>query len=643
MEICEFCINFMRRFNIFIFLSVLSFATAGSYASNNGDSFQLQFEGKDGSKCLNGASYTPRFEDCDETEPGQIWKQSASNQLIVSNGLCLQLTQLSSNSMRVNMAKCVNNLATQRYIYTNNRLFNQDKSLCLAISDSYVFGANNHSCTVNSDYFHSATKVTYLQVNIEEQVAWELKDSGNIWMNAKRTGINPSRLASHSYYNNLEKILREFGQINHWDAVGQRINIGHPDVTILQTDAGIPDYPGITILPGARDEISTHSNTIYRLIYGCLVAQNQSHTHYWGCQTNTQKYAMSVYTLKERDLHHDPLKNTVEQFEARLFAGGKKPDIWALPVANPTGWGRDGLRAGDYLFSKFGIFAITSQPGSYTKKNATLGGNYYNSLVVGKLNANFNYGTPTEIDNHDYGRPKPDLVANPYNGAAASSWTTGTLAAEASALLSLSKNKNLIAREDQALILKAVMMTGATKTGFTDVDQTAYQWTNNPPSAPLDPWFGVGNYNTYHAFQVMKGGLALEKGSQQVSSTGWKMLTMADNASQTIEFDSGNGGDEFSLTLTWFRDVTPVAKQQYTGYLADFRVELREADRNKLVISSDIRGHNVEHIYLKGLKPGTRYTITVTRKDGNGESVKAAIAWQTRDFFKSLEITEPQY
>ncbi len=659
-------IKFKKLFSSFICFSILLSVGVSSYASNSNNLFRLQFEGKSGSKCLNGASYTPTFEDCDKNATGQVWKWSGTGQLISNNGLCLQTTLLSANSQRVNMATCQNNLPTQQYVQSNNRVFRADKQICLAIYGTVIFGANSNSCTLKNDHFHSSTKVTYLPVKSKKQVVKKdhfhsskkerhlpkrsdkqltlnIEQSGDIWMTAKRGGMNQIRVGTHSYYNNLEKIFLEFGQINYWDAVGKRINIGHPDVAVLQTDSGIPEYPGVIILPGVKNKINWHSNDIYKLIYGCLVGQNQAHTHYWGCQTNVQKYAISSYALRERDLHHDPLKNSPAQFEARVFAGGKTPDIWALPVANPTGSSIDDLRAGDYLFSKFGIFAITAQPGSYAKTNGTLGGNYYNSMVVGKLDANFNYGTPTEKDNYNEGRPKPDLVSNSYNGAGASSWTTGTLAAEASSLLSLSKNQNLIAREDQPLILKAVMMTGATKTGFTGVDQKPYQWSNNPPSAPLDPWFGAGNYNTYHALQVMLGGLALKQGGRQVSSTGWKMLNMTDYATQTIEFDSGNGGDEFSLILTWSRDVTPVAKEQYTTYLADFRVELREGNRNKPIVSSDIRGHNVEHIYLKGLKPGTRYTITVTRKDANGEAVKAAIAWQTRDFFKTLEITRPQY
>ena len=140
-----------------------------------------------------------------------------------------------------------------------------------------------------------------------------------------------------------------------------------------------------------------------------------------------------------------PALENVNEFRNALFGEMGAPQIMTMSHAHPTSINRDGdfataqaqnLRLGDWIFSQFNILAISTQPGSYAgHENPTLGGNYYNSIVVGKKSYNYTYPAQSSVDNSNGPRNKPDIVVAASSLAEASSWSAPTLAAAASGFL----------------------------------------------------------------------------------------------------------------------------------------------------------------------------------------------------------------
>jgi hypothetical protein len=153
-----------------------------------------------------------------------------------------------------------------------------------------------------------------------------------------------------------------------------------------------------------------------------------------------------------------------------------------------------------------------------------------------------------------------------------------------------------------------------------------WQWTNSE-TAPLDLNYGVGLFNYRNSFQILTAGRSI--GSVQSRNAGWDSQEIAEGQSSFYPFTVTQPNDEFSLALTWNRDVELDADGNFSFSLADLQVELLDG-ANRVLARSDDLGNNIEHIYVPGgLAVGQPYTIAVKAKT-TASPIRYGLAWQAR-------------
>lgn len=448
---------------------------------------------------------------------------------------------------------------------------------------------------------------------------------------------------------NFEAYVAGSGILDLYERLGERVLSGSAEIKILQTEGGYPGRADITRLgPGEAD--SGHADTVSSMLYDCEVADSRQ-SYYRGCQVNAQKFAMTSSELGVRLNELVPLKDDSDALEIHLFGGMGSPHVWAMPHAHPTSIQSHGdydldqitsLRLGDWIFDQFNILAISPQPGGYAgHENPTLSGNYYNSIVAGKKSYNYSYPAQSSIDNTNGARHKPDIVVAASNLSEASSWSVPTLAAAAAGYMALAHAEPLLSGATNAEALKAIILAGASKhhlcpesvvetTGFCNglpSPWEQWQWFNTE-TAPLDPTYGVGLFNYRNSFDILATGRSI--GGHHAQDIGWDTQILTEGQGVSYKFTATRSNDEFSLALTWNRDITVDPKGSLTSHLADLAVALLDA--NGLVIArSDDPGNNIEHIYVPdGLTQGQNYTIAVTAKTSESP-VRYGLAWQSRE------------
>ena len=240
--------------------------------------------------------------------------------------------------------------------------------------------------------------------------------------------------------------------VDVYKLLGERVFTGSSSLRILQTEQGFPGRGDVTRL-GEGDGYSNHANTVANMLYDCEFTERRR-SYYRGCQTSSQKYAMTSSELTTRLGEFILTPQNADAFETSIFGDLGAPHVWSMAHTHPTSIQRTGdfasdqvagLRLGDWVFSEFNIISISPQPGSYAgHENPTLSGNYYNSIVAGKKSYNYTYAAQSSIDNENGPRFKPDIVVSASNLAEASSWSVPTLAAAASSLLGLAHSEPLL-------------------------------------------------------------------------------------------------------------------------------------------------------------------------------------------------------
>lgn len=445
------------------------------------------------------------------------------------------------------------------------------------------------------------------------------------------------------------------GAIDLYHRLDERVLIGSPQVSILQTEGSFPTRIDIIrIGPENPDEEDgkKHADEIASMLYDCDAGQGglRPFNYYKGCQTSPRKYAMTSDELRRRLKEFVLTPETASSFESEIFAEMGAPQVWAMPHAHPTDvyFGEDqadhlarGLRLGDWIFSEHNILAMSPQPGPWAgHENPSLSGNYYNSLVVGEKSYLYSYAAQSSIDNMGGSRHKPDIVVAASNRSEASSWSVATMAAAASAMLGLSYAEPLLAGSAYVEVMKAIILAGAGKDflcpesinesmGWCNALPSAseqWQWSNTE-TAPLDPTYGAGLFNYRNSFDILTAGRSV--GGIGSGEIGWDTRLLAEGQSATYTFTPAAAHDSFSLALNWHRKVTIDSDGTLVADLPDYQVELLDRDGTMLVRSDDPY-NNIEHIYLpEGLELGRQYTIKVTLKSAENPT-RYGLAWQTR-------------
>jgi len=234
----------------------------------------------------------------------------------------------------------------------------------------------------------------------------------------------------------------------------------------------------------------------------------------------------------------------------------------------------------------------------------------YNSISVGRTDGNHSSGgTPRNLESP--GRLKPDIVAN----ESTTSWATGAVSSASCLLIdkgTQQSNPDTIHPDT----IKAVLMTGATKSEFPQWNQT----TTNP----LDPKFGAGEINILRSYRIIE---EPESTSGAVHYRGWARgsVSYTSKEVQTYTFTTSTtqSSPKLSATLIWQRPVSENSGTYTYQDLANLKLELLDSLGN-ILQTSDSAIDNVEHIWNPTLAPGTTYTLRVS---STSDSSNFSLAW----------------
>ena len=281
-------------------------------------------------------------------------------------------------------------------------------------------------------------------------------------------------LSNHPYYVNAQYFVKQTGYEELWRRYDGHLPTGK-GVTVAQCENGFADpekFPGVEIVhaPALKDAKSdVHAGTVGSIFYGPKAYQDKGSLY-------DRSFSPGIGLVF--GFTGDQFRRQVLGIEKNNTRGARLPawpdadrPIKVLNISNSFGNGGEDqtIRALDHFIDAADVLACTAQPGSYAKSNATLTGNLWNSLVVGKTSPGFGYAEGTEYENlGKRHRHKPDIVACTFisKDGGASSWCTPMAASAAALLIERARATENTKRAERNYVLKAILMAGATTTGL---------------------------------------------------------------------------------------------------------------------------------------------------------------------------------
>ncbi len=272
--------------------------------------------------------------------------------------------------------------------------------------------------------------------------------------------------------------------------------------------------------------------------------------------------------------------------------------------------------------------------------NQALMGNGYNAISVGRMDGVHVTGpTPGGIDGP--GRMKPEIVAP----GSATSFATPVVSAAAALLLEVANTDSELSANpnaDHSITLKSVLLGGARhRDGWSNAPAVAGA-TRGVTAKPLDPIYGVDVVNIDRSHLILTAG-EFNAGTDietapSVGPAGWDFVEIASAQSRWYRFVVNSEVDELAVLATWHR-VVPNNFGASVPANFDLRLwRVEEGVAQTLVgdaglvwfVSGNVVSQstidNVEHLYLRGLAPGT-YAIEIDRIDGSVVPVPVVVSW----------------
>jgi hypothetical protein len=445
----------------------------------------------------------------------------------------------------------------------------------------------------------------------------------------------------HPFYRNAQYFVQQTGYEALWRRYDGYLPTGK-GVVVAQCENGLADpaeFPGVEIVhvPGLGEvKWEKHSGTVGQILYGPQPFQDKACTY----ERSFSPGVRTVFAYRGDDFRKHVLrieKPNTRGPELPAWPDAKRP-VDVLNISNTLGNGGEDqtIRAVDYLIDRTDVLACTAQPGSL-RSNASLSGNLWNSLVVGKASPDFGYAEGTDYENIGGSRRrKPDLVACSWisKDGGASSWSAPVVASAAALLIERARAADTTRRARRNFVLKAILMAGAAKAGMfspvydeagklkaADMDKP-WVWSRTP-EVPLDKLFGAGCLNVDNSYRILEAGEATEK----AGPVGWVLGEGVSRAQpHEVSFVVEQPARDFTAALVWNRHVTAPRDGPYSSTVANLRLELRDPD-GQAVQWSDDPGNNVEYLRVDGpLGPGV-YRLVVTSASDEAESF--GLAWHS--------------
>jgi regulation of enolase protein 1 (concanavalin A-like superfamily) len=282
--------------------------------------------------------------------------------------------------------------------------------------------------------------------------------------------------------------------------------------------------------------------------------------------------------------------------------GGNDP-LWSAKI----------LQKQDYRIERDGIIAVVGVDNGGSMSQIMANG--YNSIAVGSSTGDHpTTGTTMETT----GRVKPDLVAT----RTWTSYATPIVASGAALLVGEINRNGALADARNPLVIKALLMAGATKDEFPG-------WSHSQQQ-PLDRVWGAGEFNIYNSYKALVAGRQQSATNTEVGLNGWD-LNSTSTGTRRLYFFTVPAGKRMTLSaiLTWYRHITPDALwTNMTPSMQNLDLVLHQASGFSVggtVASSSSTIDNVEHIFERTLLAG-QYALEVTASV-NGELY--GLAWKS--------------
>jgi|GEM_PF-3470741 len=399
-----------------------------------------------------------------------------------------------------------------------------------------------------------------------------------------------------------------------------------------------------------RADVSAHVNQVaFRLLDGALGAR--------GC-SKVQSLPSFFLSSHARWMAQDPVATDYTP-----------ADVYNLSAHTETG-SNGQIGAMEQMIDTYETLVVMAAGNGVTKKPFTATvvpgiQNLYNGITVGASPVTF--GTdPGELETcHSTdgvygaaGRLKPDITASVGNSQ--TSFITPTVTATCARL---KEAATYFHGEDSDVhrseVMKAVLLSGATKDVAFHPDYNDYGW-DRTPSRPMDERFGAGVMNIYHSVKILEageqpttdlgvgGGQALLLGTAippvDAALWGWSYSPeIAAQSSQVVTFapPSADGSPDFHFTLVW--NIKPNA------VLANLDLELVgwAADGTATVLDSSTSTiDNVEHFWvgthaqLEEFPDAVAYSVIISNKSNTATDF--ALAWRCGPIGDTgIQPTEP--
>lgn len=230
----------------------------------------------------------------------------------------------------------------------------------------------------------------------------------------------------------------------------------------------------------------------------------------------------------------------------------------------------------------------------------------YNVISVGVTSGN-NPTAPTGVQ-------RPDIVAP----AGFTSFATPMVSAAAALLLDAGTTAN----SQNNVVIKSLLMAGATKTEFVS-------WTRTD-IRPLDNNHGAGELNIYNSYHILTAGEQTASVVSTVANTGWDFSTISTGTDAYYYFDITDTSN-VSVSLNWNALYSPIAGDYDNMSLSLANLDLSIYNvvglgftLSSLVQQSISTNQSLEYLWVTGLAAG-RYALKVNSVLGNSDY---AVSWQ---------------
>ena len=309
-----------------------------------------------------------------------------------------------------------------------------------------------------------------------------------------------------------------------------------------------------------------------------------------------------------------------------------------------TAQDNESLRRADFAMNRDSTLFVCGENNGAGSPMYPLMSMSYNGIAVGLMTGGHSAGdVPAGIDGN--GRMKPELVApGQYT-----SFSTPVVSAAAALLYDAASAPpySTNANRRRGVTVKSALLCGATHSSA---------WQNGAPSSgpsrgvtarPLDPVFGAGTVNVDRAHRIITATESIGSGTSAAAASGlaqplagWDHETFTTGMERHYRIVVPSACDA-SFLVTWNRAAGAPWNSVTAPPVMNLRLELRKVVGGTATAITGDAGigvfaagnalsssavDNVEHLYLRGLQPGS-YVLSVTRDDALAISAAVAVSW----------------